>query len=208
MNNMKAFWCFFLSVLMLSLTACGDTTQLSPIAKSDKILAFGDSLTYGTGAEPSKSYPNVLAELIGRTVINAGVPGEISAVGKKRLKRYLVKHKPTLVILCHGGNDLIQKHDNEETSANLTAMIKMSRDSGAEVLLLSVPKPSILLKPAPFYEAIAEETNTPAIIGLMSDILTDRTLKSDTAHPNTKGYAKIAKTIQAFLEEKGALSKS
>lgn len=204
---MKTSRLFLLASALFCLIACSDdTTQLRALDKSAKVLAFGDSLTYGTGAQSSESYPAVLEHLIGRKVINAGVAGEISETGKKRLKSILIEHQPALVILCHGGNDLLQKRDNSETTVNLKAMIKMSRDSGADVVLLSVPKPGLLLSPAPFYEMIADETNTPVLIGLMSDILTDRALKSDTAHPNAKGYQKMATTIQTFLQEKGAIS--
>ncbi len=204
---MKIIRFIFLLVFISSITACSDNKpKLKALSKSATILAFGDSLTYGTGASQVDSYPSRLKQLIGFKVVNAGVSGEVSSDGKKRLGKLLDKHKPALVVLCHGGNDLLQKLDTSQTIDNLKAMIKMIKDSGAEVILLSVPKPGLMLKPAPFYEAIAEETKTPIILGLISEILSNRTLKSDTAHPNAKGYSEIAKSIADLLIERDAVS--
>lgn len=169
------------------------------------ILAFGDSLTFGTGADPSESYPAVLAGLSGRTVIRSGVPGELSEDGLARLDDVLDEHSPALVLLCHGGNDLLRKRPRAAAEANLREMIARIRASGAEVVLLGVPRPALLLSPAEFYDRIAEEMAVPYLRDSLSDILSDAALKADAAHPNAAGYDRLARDLHALLTETGAL---
>jgi lysophospholipase L1-like esterase len=170
------------------------------------ILAFGDSLTYGTGANhQTESYPAVLAGLSGRTVINAGVPGEVSSAGLKRLRKMLAEHQPDLVLLCHGGNDLIRKLDEGALSRNLSQMVAEIQAQGAEVVMLSVPKPGVFLKPAPLYSQLSAELGIPIENEIIADVESDTALKSDPIHPNATGYRMIAERLYHLLSESGAL---
>lgn len=194
-------------VVILSLSACGEETpQLSALSHDAVILAFGDSLTYGTGANHlTESYPAVLAELSGRRVINAGAPGEVSREGLKRLQQQLDEHQPDLVVLCHGGNDLIRKLDETSLSQNLAQMIALIRAQGAEVMMLSVPKPGVFLKPAPLYSEIAATLKLPIANEIIADVESKTSLKSDAIHPNAEGYRLIAERVHQLLGESGAL---
>src|SRR5689334_3891381 len=82
--------------------ACGSKNRIDKLDANATLLAFGDSLTFGTGASPSEAYPAVLERSIGRKVVNAGVPGETSGQGLERLPEVLDEVKPKLLVLCHG----------------------------------------------------------------------------------------------------------
>lgn len=61
--------------LLLFGSGCTSSPQLTPLAPDAVILAFGDSLTAGTGTTPDSSYPAVLSRLIGYRVVNGGGAG-------------------------------------------------------------------------------------------------------------------------------------
>ena len=188
------------------LAGCGeDVPRLQPLAADAVVLAFGDSLTHGTGAAPEQSYPAVLARRIGRRVVNAGVPGEISGDGLRRLPALIEREQPALVLLCHGGNDLLRKQDPAVTERNLREMIGLARGSGAQVVLIGVPKPGLFLGTADYYERVASELGVPLEGEALADILGDNATKSDAVHPNADGYARLAEAVERLLREAGAL---
>ena len=210
-NLLRATLCATLRVTLLTallatlLASCGKPAQLSPLGNNDIVLAFGDSLTFGTGAAPAESYPAQLETLIGRKVVNAGVPGEISADGLQRLPSVLDEVQPKLLILCHGGNDFLRKLGDAEAAANLRAMIKLARDKNIGVVLIATPKPGLSLSAPDFYAQLAREFVIPFNDDALKNILRDNELKSDLIHPNAKGYAQIAQTIATLLKKSGAI---
>ena len=197
------------AVLLLAagfLAGCGSRTpSLKPLGADAVVLAFGDSLTYGVGANPGESYPARLEALIGRRVISSGVIGETTAGGLARLPAALEEAKPQLVILCEGGNDFLQKLDEAEAAGNLRAMVRLARARGAQVVLVAVPKPGLLPSAAQFYSAVAKEFGVPHEEAALRKILTDNALKSDLVHPNAAGYARLAEAIAALLKKAGAV---
>lgn len=193
-------------LLLALLTACsGSQPKLQRLAPDAVVLAFGDSLTFGVGANPGESYPARLEALIGRKVVSSGVPGETSAEGFARLPAALDDTKPQLVILCEGGNDFLRKLDEAQSADNLRAMIRLAKARGAQVMLIAVPKPGLLPTPADFYSAVAKEFSVPHEEAVLKKILTDNSLKSDLVHPNAAGYARLAEAIAALLRKTGAV---
>lgn len=187
------------------LVACSTTDRLPRIPSDGVILAFGDSITYGTGAGQGESYPALLGSLTGRRVVNAGVPGEVTAEGVARLPAVLERERPALMILCHGGNDLLRRLDRGEAADNLRAMVRMARERGVAVVLVSVPAPDLSLSPPEFYADIAREFRIPCERKVLTRILRNGSLKSDHIHPNAAGYRLLAEALAKLLEKYGAL---
>ena len=191
--------------LCLVLAGCTPQPELEPLAADAVVLAFGDSLTFGTGAGTGESYPEVLSGLIGRTVVNAGVPGEVSTDGLLRLPALLDREQPALLLLCHGGNDQLQRLDPARLADNLRAMIREARDRNIAVVLIAVPAPGLSLRPLPLYAGIADEFGLAADLETVADILGDRALKSDYIHPNAAGYRRLALAVADLLRAAGAV---
>jgi len=194
--------------LCLVLVACDRTPALQPLPEDAVVLSFGDSLTFGTGAASGEDYPSILHQLIGRQVINAGVPGEVSGTGLKRLPALLRRYRPALVILCHGGNDILRRQDLQRTRENIQKMIEQARAGGAEVMLVGVPQFGLLLTTAPFYTDLAGQNGIPIDASTLSDILKNPSLKSDRIHPNAAGYRLLAGRLADLLVASGAVEKT
>lgn len=207
-NFLAAFkYCLIVCIGIFPLVGCDQpSAKLKPLSRDAVILAFGDSLTFGTGAAPAQSYPALLAEMTNRKVINAGVPGEVSNDGKKRLTKLLEETKPDLVVLCHGGNDLLRKQSRTQLQANLQTMVDEILASGSQVILIAVPALGLNLAPLPLYLDVAESKGIPIEPTILSVVLIDSSLKVDHVHPNALGYQQFAQSIHRLLIDSGAIN--
>lgn len=192
--------------LLLFISACSSSAPtLSPLTQDAVILAFGDSLTYGTGANKTQSYPAVLEQLTGLTVINKGIPGETTGEGLKRLSSVLLQHQPDLVILCHGGNDILRRLDKTQLASNLEQMVKTIKASGADVVIVGVPMFNFGLAVPKLYPDLAEKYQLANDMMLLADIISQPSLKSDQIHPNAEGYLIFGQRIFKLLQQAGAI---
>jgi acyl-CoA thioesterase I len=194
-----------LAALVLLLSACGQQAKLPRLAPDAVVLAFGDSLTYGTGATEEESYPAQLARITGRRVVRDGVPGEVSAAGLARLPVALDEYRPRLLILCHGGNDFLRRLPKQQAADNLRAMIRLAKDRGVDVLLIGTPEIGITLTPPEFYAEIAKQSGIPYEGNVLTKILRNGELKSDQIHPNAQGYRLMAERVAELLRKSGAI---
>jgi len=168
------------------------------ITNDSVILAFGDSLTYGFGTAYEFSYPKIMEKKTSLSIINAGVNGEFSSEGVVRLWALLEKHKPDLVILCHGCNDFINNYSKKNLKDNLLSMVRMIKTSKSEVLLVGVPNfLSSNFSIDAIYKEIAIEENLLLEDEILTAVEKDDSLKSDFVHPNAKGYEMMA---DAFIK--------
>jgi lysophospholipase L1-like esterase len=192
-------------VLVFALAGCGERPRLEPLAHDAVVLAFGDSLTHGTGAAEEESYPAQLEKLIGRRVVRAGVPGEVTAQALERLPAALDEHAPRLLLLCSGGNDFLRRLGNPQAEKNVREMVKLALGRGVGVLLIGTPEPGLTVSPPAFYAGIAEDYRLPYEGGIIGEVLKDRSLKADPIHPNARGYRLIAERLAAMLKQSGAI---
>ncbi len=195
----------FLFALIIS--SCNNSDlNLAKLSTDAVILAFGDSLTYGTGANDEQAYPSILEKLTSREVVNEGIPGEITRDGTKRLPELLDEIQPELLILIHGGNDMIKKIPKQEISANLGKMISEAKQRDISVILIGVPEPKLLISSSSdIYQNLAVQFQIPADFDTLPEILSTPSLKSDLIHPNAEGYSFLAKKIHELLKQSGVL---
>jgi acyl-CoA thioesterase-1 len=196
---------YFFLIIFLVLAGCSDDPKLQALETNAIILAFGDSLTYGTGTSRDKAYPAVLASLVNRTVINAGIPGEISKTGLSRLNGLIKQHQPDLIIICHGANDILRKLDLRQTQENIQQMIELARQDNIQLVLIAVPEFSLFLNDSPIYQTLAEKNHIPVADNILGDILAKNAYKSDHVHPNSQGYQMLAIRIAEILKQSGAI---
>lgn len=198
---------------LLLLGGCGQraTIKVQPLGTGSTVLALGDSITFGNGAAPAEAYPAQLAQLTGWRVVNAGVPGDTAAQALARLPALLTQHQPALVIVSVGGNDFLRRLPDADTSSQLRRIIALARDGGAQVLLVAVPRPTLVaalgagLSDHPMYQMLAEQLAVPLHAGGWSKVLGDDRLKSDSIHANARGYRVFAEGLVDTSRKVGLL---
>jgi len=113
--------------------------------------------------------------------------------------------KPRLLILCHGGNDFLQRLDEAGAARNVRAMATLARDRGIAVAIVATPKPGLGVSRVAFYEALGRELAIPVENDVLAEVLGSRKLKSDLVHPNAEGYRRIADAVAKLLRRAGAV---
>jgi acyl-CoA hydrolase len=201
------------------IAACDSKYRHTPLPSTSNVVILGDSLTYGTGAGSGEDYASILAGNTGWNVINEGVPGNTSYDGLARLSQILEAHesgeqKIDLLIVELGGNDFLKHVPKTETVTNLKAILNQAKAKSINTVLIAIPEFSPVgaafgaLSDHPLYENLAEETDTPLIEDLFSDVLAKNSLKADPIHPNAAGYRLVATELQNALIDLGFLKKN
>ena len=195
------------ALLAAALTACSKTAPHAALPEGSTILALGDSLTAGYGADAAAAYPAVLAGFTGWQVINGGVSGNTSAQALARLPA-LMRRQPQLVLVSIGGNDFLRKVPEADTRSNIRQIVQQIKAAGMPAVLVAVPYFTTgalfgRLSEHPMYEELAAELNVPLLKGAWAEVLGDKKLKSDQIHANAQGYRVFAEKMWAFLKQQG-----
>ncbi len=174
-----------------------------------RIVAFGDSLTAGLGVSPAQSYPMQLQkqlEALGYSyqVVNAGVSGETTAGGLRRVP-WILASKPCMVILELGGNDGLRGLRLQETSSHLDAIIRRLKEAHVPILLVGMKlPPNYGAEYTDRFEAMYRELATthalPLLPFLLEGVGGQSTLnQSDGIHPTAVGYRIVAENVMKSL---------
>jgi len=197
------------AVLVLAFAGCGERPRHAVVPAGATVVALGDSLTYGTGADAASSYPSVLAALTAWNVVNAGVPGETAAQGCDRLPGLIAEHRPALVLVLLGGNDFLRRRPDAGIRDALAACGASARDASTTLVLMPVPRLGLSgLSDAPLYAEASRTLGVPLVDAGLSDFLGQSAMRADAIHLNAAGYRAMAERVAQGLRAEGLLGRA
>lgn len=184
-------------LFLVLLAACApDVPNLDSPGRT--IVVLGDSIASGVGSGAGEAYPDLLAARLGAEVINAGVAGNTTAEGLARIDEVLAED-PWMVIVELGGNDMLRRVPPEQAERNLRSIL--------DRVIAARAVPVLVEMDAPFggryleiYERLGDDYDIPVVEDALGEILRDRSLKSDTIHPNAQGQRALAEAIAEEIE--------
>ena len=177
-----------------------------------KILVVGDSLSSGYGIAENESWVTLLqnrlsAKCYGYQVINASISGDTTGGGMRRLPRALKKHAPHVVLIELGGNDGLRGTPVIVIRKNLAAMIELSQETGAQVILAGMVMPPNYGQAytdafQEIYSGLAAEYDAALIEFFMKNVaLNPDLMQPDQIHPNAAGQPYLLDNAWVVLEE-------
>ena len=179
-----------------------------------RIVILGDSITAGYGLDPRESYPAVLQKKIDRAklpfvVANAGVSGDTTAGGLRRVAWAMTKGADILVIAL-GGNDGLRGISPAETKKNLLGIISKARTRNPKIQIfiagMQMPDnmgPEFTERFKTLFPAVAKESKSTLIPFLIEGVGGDERLnQADGIHPTAEGQKIIAENVWKILQPK------
>jgi len=164
------------------------------------VVAFGDSLVEGVGADDGSNFVDILSKRIGEPIVNEGISGDTTVDGLARVDE-VIKHDPRIVIVLLGGNDAIKNISKEETFANLERIVKSLQDNGSAVILVGVQSGILRDVNKKEYNKLSSKLGTAYVPNILEDIIGSPDLMSDPIHPNEAGYLIMADRIEPVLQD-------
>ena len=217
-----------IAIVAAGVSACGQAppaaAQAEPSLVSDgspradrrfgadalRLVVLGDSLTAGLGLEATEAYPARLQERLDAAgyhvqVVNAGVSGDTTAGGLRRLEWALDGDAEVLVVAL-GGNDGLRGLPVDQMRQNLSQIITTARARGVEVLLAGMEAPPNFgeVYTAAFrnvFHQLAREHDVALVPFLLEGVAGVPDLnQSDGIHPNAEGAARVAEHVWPAVE--------
>lgn len=189
------------------------TSEATPFSAADnrpRIVAFGNSLTAGLGVQAEDSYPAQLQRRLDSLgyhyrVINAGVSGETTAGGLRRVP-WILNNKPELVILELGANDGLRGLPVDQTKSNLSRIIRQLQEAGTTVVLAGMKLPpnygqDYTASFEAMYRMLAKESRLPLVPFFLEGVGGSSSLnQADGIHPTKEGYEVIVEQVLKVLK--------
>jgi len=193
-----------------------DSADTSPSDPSNsttakpRIVAFGNSLTAGLGVPPDQSYPAHLQRQLQKAgyqyeVINAGVSGDTTAGGLRRVD-WVLKSRPSIVIVELGANDALRGQSLASMHSNLDKILTRFRNAETQVVLAGMKIPpnygvDYTTNFASMFEKLARKHEIPLIPFLLDGVAAQPELnQADGIHPTAAGYKIVAQTVLQVLK--------
>lgn len=178
-------------------------------ARAETLVFLGDSITAGQGLSPDSAYPALIAarlraEAPGWTVRNASVCGDTTAGGLRRVD-WILRSRPTHVLVALGGNDGLRGIPPAETRRNLDTIVARLQAANVRVSLLGMRMPENMGSEycrafAAAYEDVAAQREIPLLPFLLEGVaLVPALNQPDGIHPTSEGQRRIAEHVLAFL---------
>ena len=183
-----------------------------PDDRQGPLIAFlGDSLTAGWHLDEEQAYPALIAGELTRRgvavrVLNAGVSGDTSAGGRRRLA-WVLKQKPDMVVIALGANDGLRGLELGPMESNLREILREVKSSGARPLLVGMKIPPNLgpdyaRRFEGIYAALAKEHDVPLVPFLLEGVAGRAELTfPDGIHPTAEGHKRMAATVLPYVWE-------
>jgi acyl-CoA thioesterase-1 len=188
----------FLAAVILFMPACA-REPLNIGGNGGAIVAFGDSITSGTGVAPQAAYPALLESQTHMPVINLGVSGNTMLMGANRM-RDIARYNPYMVLILFGGNDAMKSRPLAETEESLRAIIDYTQGLGAIAVVVDTGGNFKMTRYSKMQKKVAEEKRAVFVPAIYKGIFTDRNYKADPIHPNENGHKVIAERIYKVIK--------
>jgi acyl-CoA thioesterase-1 len=170
-----------------------------PLQEQYDVVAFGDSLIEGIGAEQSYGFISILSDRLGVEILNKGIRRNKTGDLVARMESDVLAFDPKLVIMTGGGNDVIRSVPWEVTRQNLHTLFSRFQSENITVLYLGVQTSKSgdkfqqeMLETVGFYD------NVHYIPEFNKTVLFRRELSFDLIHPNNEGHRVVADSLESI----------
>jgi acyl-CoA thioesterase-1 len=213
-KSCRRAWLVHCTALAVAALAAGPALAQPAAPGPSKVLVVGDSLSAEYGLPRGSGWVSLLEQRIRQdkipaTVVNASISGDTTSGGRSRLPALLQQHHPTLVILELGANDALRGLPLAMTQANLTAMAREAKDSGARVVIVGMQVPPNYGRKysddfAALFASVAKQQGAALVPFLLKGVAdlpdAQKLFQSDRIHPLATAHPTLLANVWPVLK--------